>query len=67
MFLKAVHKNGYEEKYAITGSRFYWLQNGTWMRGSTTWEEMEQNILGARIQLVEWTPTPEELKKFEER
>jgi hypothetical protein len=66
-FLKAVWKDGYEEKYAIPGTRFYWLQNGTWTRGSTIWDDMRANIdaLGDRVKLVEWVPTPKEMEKLE--
>jgi len=67
MFLKAIHKDGYEEKYATLGTRFFWLHNGVWVLGSTTWEEIEDNIRKAGIELVEWVPTPEQVKKLEER
>ena len=67
MFLKAIHKDGYEEKYAILGTHFFWLHNGVWVLGSTTWEDIEENIHKAGIELVEWVPTPEQVKKLEER
>lgn len=65
-FLKAVHKNGYEERYAVPGyTRFLWLHEGAWEVGSVSWEEMCNNIEDAGIVLEEWTPTPEELAKLE--
>jgi hypothetical protein len=69
-YLKAVWKDGYEEHYAIMGiSVFFWLHNGSWLRGSTTWDEMLSNIqaAGDKVKLVEWTPTAEEIEKLEKR
>jgi len=64
-FLKAIHKDGYEEKYAIPGFRFYWLHNGSWERGSVSWEEMFDDLQAAGIKVVEWIPTADELDKLE--
>ncbi len=65
IYLKAVWKNGYEEKYAIPGTRFYWLNEGGWCLGSTSWAEMSDNITQAGVPLVQWQPTPAEEKKLE--